>query len=125
MPSVSGHEWEVRDAITNALPAWAQSRARTDKEGNLILEVGPDRDPLMFIAHLDEVGFEITNIATDGTVSLRTRGGLFPSLWEGQPALIDFEQVKLPLTGVFVPRESATAKQPEALTAWFGITVTN
>ncbi|HJU92019.1 MAG TPA: M28 family peptidase [Pyrinomonadaceae bacterium] len=120
VPSVSGHEWEVRDAIKLALPAWAQSRVRTDNEGNLIVEVGPDRDPMMFIAHLDEVGFEITNIATDGTVSLRTRGGLFPSLWEGQPARITFDEVKLPLTGVFVPRESATAKQPEAVTAWFG-----
>ena len=91
-----------------------------DNEGNLIVEVGPDRDPLMFIAHLDEVGFEITNIATDGTVSLRTRGGLFPSLWEGQPALLHFDGAHHPLTGVFVPRESATAKQPEAVTAWFG-----
>jgi putative aminopeptidase FrvX len=120
VPSVSGHEWEVRDEIKKALPAWAQSRARTDNEGNLILEVGPDRDPIMFIAHLDEVGFEITNIATDGIVSMRTRGGLFPSLWEGQPARIDFDQSERPLTGVFVPRENATAKQPEAVTAWFG-----
>lgn len=120
IPSVSGHERQVRDAIENALPAWAQSKARTDNEGNLILEVGPDRDPVMFIAHLDEVGFEITNIATDGTVSLRTRGGLFPSLWEGQPAQINFDESTRPLTGVFVPRESATSKQPEAVTAWFG-----
>ena len=61
IPSVSGHERQVPEAIKNALPAWARSRARTDNEGNLILEVGPDRDPLMFIAHQDEVGFEVTN----------------------------------------------------------------
>lgn len=120
LPSVSGHEREVREAIQNALPGWARSLSRTDSEGNLVVEVGPDRDPVMFIAHLDEVGFEITNIAADGTVSLRTRGGLFPSLWEGQPARIDFDESKPPVLGVFVPRESATAKQPEALTAWFG-----
>ena len=120
VPSVSGHEWEVREAIKRALPAWAQSKTRTDNEGNLILEFGPDRDPMMFIAHLDEVGFEITNIAPDGTVSLRTRGGLFPSLWEGQPAWITFDEPKVPVSGVFVPRESATGKQPEAVTAWFG-----
>src|SRR5215213_445386 len=122
IPSVSGHERAVREAITAALPAWARSLTRTDNEGNLILEVGPDRDPLMFIAHQDEVGFEVTNIATDGTISLRTRGGLFPSLWEGQPALLHFDRAgAAPLRGVFVPRETATAKQPEALTAWFGI----
>jgi putative aminopeptidase FrvX len=117
---VSGHERPVREAIAAALPAWARSRTTTDDEGNLILEVGPDRDPLIFIAHQDEVGFEVTNVAADGVVSLRTRGGLFPSLWEGQPALLHFDDGKPPLRGVFVPRETATAKQPEALTAWFG-----
>jgi putative aminopeptidase FrvX len=121
IPSVSGHERPVRETIAAALPAWARSRTTTDDEGNLILEAGPDRDPLMFIAHLDEVGFEVTNIAADGTVSLRTRGGLFPSLWEGQPALLHFDDSKPPLRGVFVPRATATTKQPEALTAWFGV----
>ncbi len=120
IPAVSGHERRVREAITSALPAWAQTLARTDNEGNLILELGPDRDPVMFIAHQDEVGFEITTIAADGTVSLRTRGGLYPSLWEGQTALLHFDTDKPPLPGVFVPRETATTKQPEALTAWFG-----
>lgn len=120
--SVSGHEQSVREDVLAALPAWAQSQARTDAEGNLIVEVGPDRDPVMFIAHLDEVGFEVSNVAADGVVSLRTRGGLFPSLWEGQPALLHFdERGRIPLPGVFVPRDTATAKQPDALTAWFGV----
>ena len=122
VPSVSGHERPVREAIMAALPAWARSLARTDNEGNLILEVGPSRDPVMFIAHQDEVGFDVTNIAADGTVSLRARGGLFPSLWEGQPALLHFDRAgEAPLPGVFVPRDTATVKQPEALTAWFGM----
>ncbi len=123
--SVSGHEHDVRDAVQSALPSWGRAAAHTDAEGNLIVEAGPDRDPVMFIAHLDEVGFEVSNIAADGTVSLRTRGGLFPSLWEGQPAILHFDP---PLTnnqrrlhGVFVPRDTATTKQPEALTAWFGV----
>jgi putative aminopeptidase FrvX len=122
VPAVSGHERPVREAIIAALPAWARPLTRTDNEGNLILEVGPDRDPLMFIAHQDEVGFEVTNIADDGSVSLRTRGGLFQSLWEGQPALIHFDRAgAAPLRGVFVPRDTAVNKQPEALTAWFGV----
>ena len=121
VPAVSGHERPMREAITAALPAWARSRVTTDSEGNLILEIGPDRDPRMFIAHQDEVGFEVTNIAADGVMSLRARGGMFASLWEGQPALLHFDDGKAPLRGVFVPRETAQAKQPEALTAWFGV----
>jgi len=120
--SVSGHEAPVREKILSALPDWARQKATTDNEGNLIVEVGPDRDPVMFIAHQDEVGFEITNIANDGTVSLRTRGGMFQSLWEGQTALLHFDQPgKEPLRGVFVPRDTATTKQPESTTAWFGV----
>src|SRR5690349_17147317 len=76
----------------------------------------------MSIAHQDEVGFEITNINFDGMVSLRPRGGLYASLWEGQPALLHFDVPgKEPLRGVLYPRESATTKQPESLTAWFGV----
>ena len=121
IPAVSGHEPAVREAILAQLPAWTHSLTRTDNEGNLILEVGPNRDPVMFIAHQDEVGFEVTSIADDGTVALRSRGGLFPSLWEGQPAELHVERpTEFTLKGVFVPRETATTKQPEALTAWFG-----
>ena len=124
--SVSGHEQNVREAVIADLPLWARPLAKTDAEGNLTVEVGPDNDPVMFIAHLDEVGFELTNIAADGTVSLRTRGGLYPSLWEGQPAVLHFDPpykggAPRSLQGVFVPRESASTKQPEALTAWFGV----
>lgn len=127
VPGVSGHEGEIRAAILRALPTWARRLAVTDPEGNLILEIGPENDPVMFIAHQDEVGFEITSINNDGTVSLRNRGGLYPSLWEGQPALIHFDRTgnetgpHRTLSGVFVPRDAATTKQPDALTAWFGV----
>ncbi|HKR11126.1 MAG TPA: M20/M25/M40 family metallo-hydrolase [Pyrinomonadaceae bacterium] len=121
--SVSGHEHKVREAVLAQLPDWARAKAHTDAEGNLIVEAGTDQDPVMFIAHLDEVGFEVTNVADDGMVSLRARGGLFPSLWEGQPALLHFDPPvnKASLPGVFVPRDTAATKQPEAVTAWFGV----
>ena len=127
VPGVSGHETEVRAAILKSLPGWARQRAVTDAEGNLIVEVGPDKDPVMFIAHQDEVGFEISSINPDGTVALRNRGGLYQSLWEGQPALLHFDRTQgesglhRTLSGVFVPRDTTTTKQPEVLTAWFGI----
>jgi len=52
---------------------------------------------------------------------------MFQSLWEGQPALLHFDRASNEVLargsvhGVFVPREIATAKQPEATTAWFGV----
>jgi putative aminopeptidase FrvX len=122
---VSGHETPVREAVRDALPAWARALARVDTAGNLIVAVGPERDTIVFVAHLDEIGFEVTAISADGQVSLRQRGGFFPSLFEGQPALLHLaarpEDTTRFIRGVFVPRRSVTTKQPPALTAWFGV----
>lgn len=133
--AVSGHEQAMRDAVLAELPAWAREKTVVDTAGNLVLALGPDRDTSVVIAHMDEIGFEVTRIARDGTVSLATRGGFFPSLWEGQTALLHVGEPPSvtrvfdacgaasggPLRGVFVPRDSAARKQPAALTAWFGL----
>lgn len=132
---VSGHEAPVRDAVREALPQWARDSVTTDSAGNLVLALGPDRDTIAFVAHMDEIGFEVSHIAHDGTVSLRTRGGFYGSLWEGQTALLHRDEDRIPtrdarscgaaregpLRGVFVPRDSVTRKQPTLLTAWFGM----
>jgi putative aminopeptidase FrvX len=121
--AVSGHEEAMRQAIRAALPSWARARTRADSLGNLVLAVGPERDTVVFVAHLDEVGFEVGRIAPDGQVSLVPRGGFYRSLWEGQPALLHLERDtgRAVLRGVFVPRERAERKQPGELVAWFGL----
>jgi putative aminopeptidase FrvX len=120
---VSGNEGAVREAIRAALPTWAQSRAQIDTAGNLIVALGPERDTVVFMAHMDEIGFAITGIARDGKVSLRRLGGFFPFLWEGQPALLHLERdgAHTMLPGVFVPRDSGNTREPRELTAWFGL----
>jgi putative aminopeptidase FrvX len=120
---VSGHETPVREKILAALPAWAQSRATTDSAGNLLLALGPDRDTVVFVAHMDEVGWDVEAIAPDGTVSLRRRGGFYPSLWEGQTAILHVERNgrESEIRGVFVPRDTVTTRQPRELVAWFGM----
>ena len=120
---VSGHETPVREKILAALPAWAQARTTTDSAGNLILALGPERDTIAFVAHMDEVGFEVASIAADGTVSLRRRGGFFLSAWEGQTAILHVERNgrRSQLRGVFVPRDTAATRQPRELVAWFGV----
>ncbi|HET7564540.1 MAG TPA: M20/M25/M40 family metallo-hydrolase, partial [Gemmatimonadaceae bacterium] len=124
--AVSGHEGPMRVAVLAAMPAWARARARVDTAGSIVLAMGPDRDTVVFVAHLDEVGFEITSIDSDGTVHLRNRGGFFPSLWEGQTAIVHFDSDSLDsraggLHGVFIPRDRPATRQPRELTAWFGM----
>ena len=125
LPGVPGHEWRVRDAVRAALPPWARDRATVDSAGNLVVAAGPDRDSVAFVAHTDEVSFEVERILPDGNVTLTRKGGVVPSAWEGQPAALHFDpdasgQVKESLRGVFPPRDTARVKAPPRLTAWFG-----
>jgi putative aminopeptidase FrvX len=125
LPGVAGHEHPVRAAILAALPGWARQLAAVDSIGNVVLAVGPNRDSVAFIAHMDEVGFEVTNILRDGRVALRTRGGAVVPSWEGTPAYLNFDPAggaaAPPLRGVFVPRDTGRLRAPTGLTAWFGL----
>jgi putative aminopeptidase FrvX len=127
LPGVPQHEWRVRDAVRERLPEWACARATVDSAGNLLVAVGPARDTTVVVAHLDEVAHTVGAIFPDGRVSLVARGGVIPSAWEGQPALLHFDRegdapAPASLAGVFVPRDSAASRPPRgALTAWFGV----
>jgi putative aminopeptidase FrvX len=100
---VSGSEGPVREAIRRLLPTWA--KPEVDTAGNLWLTVGRGDPVVVFVAHMDEVGFSVTEIGEDGTLGVTAVGGIFPSLWEGQPALV--HTARGPIPGVFVPRDSA------------------
>src|SRR5208282_608527 len=73
----SGHEAAVRETVLGLLPAWA--KPETDASGNLILHFGSVQPAttkpaagaapapsLVFVAHLDEIGYEVKSIAEDG-----------------------------------------------------------
>ena len=99
---VSGAEGPVRDAVKRLLPAWAQTE--TDTAGNLSVRVGRGDPVVVFVAHLDEIGFRITGIRDDGSLELESRGGFIHSLFEAKPALVHTDKGDVP--GVFIPRDS-------------------
>jgi putative aminopeptidase FrvX len=104
---VSGQEGPVRELVRSLLPDWV--RPETDSAGNLWAVVG-EGDPLVvFVAHLDEIGFRVTAIRDDGQLVLENRGGFFPSLYEAEPALVHTPAGRVP--GVFTPRDSAVARR--------------
>ncbi len=122
IPSVSGHERLMREAVLARLPAWARAKAQVDSVGNIVVTAGPDRDAMALVAHIDEVGFEVDQILPDGRVTLRTRGGAVLPSWEGVPAYLHFDEAgRESLRGVFVPRDSARVRSPGSLQAWFGM----
>lgn len=127
--AVPGHEGPIRNTIYNALPEWAQKIAQIDEMGNMWVEAGPPGKATVFLAHMDEVGYEIESIDRNGVVNLTRLGGVVETAWESQPALLQLDpfinkdsQADAPsLRGVFNTRSAAEQKQPDAVTAWFGM----
>lgn len=105
---VSGMEGPVRAIVEQQLPRGV--RPVTDSAGNLWLTLGKGEPTVVFIAHLDEIGFQVTGIRENGSLDLIPRGGLFPSLWEAKPALVHTGRATVP--GIFMPRDS-TDSDPE------------
>ncbi|MEO7101812.1 MAG: M20/M25/M40 family metallo-hydrolase, partial [Gemmatimonadaceae bacterium] len=129
LPGVYQFEQPVRDAVRAALPEWARSEVTQDSAGNLLLAMGPDRDTTVFLAHMDEVGYTVHSIDTDGMVTLDAAGGVMRSSWEGQPAQLYLDHASersgvvspSAIDGVFAPRDAAKHKQPDLMRAWFGM----
>ncbi len=97
---VSGAEGPVRDIILGQLPPWAHPEV--DAKGNIWVRVGEGKPTSVFVAHMDETGFEITAIGEDGLLDIRPRGGFLPWLWEATPALVHTPGGSVP--AVFTPR---------------------
>lgn len=86
---VNPHEQRVRAAIQALLPPWAHPSV--DAAGNLLLHWGDaaaNAPRLLFIAHQDEIGFDIASIAPDGKLVLRSRGGGDLNFYLGHPILV-------------------------------------
>jgi putative aminopeptidase FrvX len=118
---VSGHEEHIRTTILKLLPTWATPQV--DEKGNVLVTFGSGGRELVFVAHMDEVGFEITAIREDGTAAVRSRGGMYLSLYEAHPMFVMAGDRHIP--AVMTPRRDYAAAQTahpeiEALSLYFG-----
>lgn len=101
IPAVSGAEVPLREEIRKRLPAWA--KPEVDAKGNLLVTFGQGEEHSLFVAHMDEVGFRVAEVQSDGRLKLEIRGGLLPYVWEAQAAQVHGERGPVP--AVFEPRE--------------------
>ncbi len=93
----SGGESPVREYLISRLTEISDVTWRVDPLGNLIVQKqGKLRVPkkLMITAHMDEVGFLVTYIHTDGTLSFAPVGGVEDSVVIGRQVLVG--DAKLP-----------------------------
>ncbi|MDE2448787.1 MAG: M28 family peptidase [Gammaproteobacteria bacterium] len=89
----SGHEEGVRRAVLAQLPDWARQRTRTDAAGNLVLSMGSSErgrhgPDLVFDAHLDEIGYQVTQIESDGRLQVKNIGGFYGRYYLGHVTLV-------------------------------------
>jgi putative aminopeptidase FrvX len=78
----------------------------------------------VFVAHMDEVGFQVVSIGADGRLLVQPRGGLYTSLWEAQAGLVHAVREAVP--AVFEPRRdwytAAQRTPPGQLKVFIGVT---
>jgi putative aminopeptidase len=89
----SGHEEAVRKVVLNRLPLWAQKKAVTDAAGNLVLHLGEEKKSakspsIVFVAHMDEIGYEVKKIEDDGELLVTVLGGGYTQYYSGHVVLV-------------------------------------
>ena len=87
----SGHEENVRKAVLNRLDPRLQREAETDAAGNLILHLGEHQGKsprIAFVAHMDEIGYEVKKIEDDGRLLVAVLGGGYPEYFLGHVVLV-------------------------------------
>ncbi|MEE8143750.1 MAG: M28 family peptidase, partial [Planctomycetota bacterium] len=105
---VSGHEEPVREVIAEEIARLGKDfGTQIDEQGNLLVTVGEGNRTLLFIAHMDEVGLEVTAIREDGLLETRRRGGFLRHLYRATAVEVTTSRGLLP--GVTLP---GTADEP-------------
>jgi putative aminopeptidase FrvX len=89
----SGHEENVRKVVLNRLDPPAQKKVTTDSAGNLILELGQPQAGLkapkiLFVAHMDEIGYQVRSIEPDGRLLVDVLGGGYTEYFLGHVVLV-------------------------------------
>jgi putative aminopeptidase len=99
----SGHEEAVRKVVLNRLDPRLAKVAQTDEAGNLVLHVGDgkkdEKTPrIAFVAHMDEIGYEVKKIEDDGRLQVEVLGGGYLQYFLGHVVLVHAK--KGPVGGV-------------------------
>jgi len=109
---VSPHEAPVADVVRQWLPPWA--KPVVDEKGNVSVSFGKGGSSLVFVAHMDEVGYEIAAVRDDGTATVRRRGGVMDAIYEARP--VGVHTSRGTIAAVMAPRLNY-AKATEAFPA--------
>ena len=91
---VSGNESLIRDFISNNVKELVDE-IKTDSIGNLIcLKKGKKSNKkILLVAHMDEVGFMVSDICDDGMIKFKNIGGIDTKVLPGKKVYIGKESI--------------------------------
>jgi len=91
--AVSGDEGAVRQIVLEAIKDLVDD-VKVDALGNVLaVKKGTGRERVLVAAHMDEVGFMVSDIDADGLVRFETVGGVDENTLLGKPVLIGAKRV--------------------------------
>ena len=111
IPGVSRQESQAADFVEATLPS--SFKVQRDAQHNVWFTVGSGRPHLLFVAHVDELGWTVESVTAQGRVRLAGSGGLLAQTLPGRAVLI--HTAGGPVAGVIAPRagyDEAAATQP-------------
>jgi putative aminopeptidase len=86
----SGHEEAVRKVVSEFLPHGAKTE--TDASGDLILRLGTaaggSAKKIVFVAHMDEIGYQVHSVEPDGRLLVDVLGGGYTEYFLGHAVLV-------------------------------------
>ena len=92
-PALSGYEHLMAERMKSFLSSYVD-QIETDKLGNLIATIqGQEADAprIMLFAHIDQLGFVVRKIESDGFIRIERLGGVPEKALAGQPVVIQTE----------------------------------
>ena len=95
LDGVPGYEDEVREFIEKEVKAYADEMI-VDAVGNLLVfkkGAKPRKRPLMMVAHMDEVGFLVKDLTSDGMLKLATSGSIDPRVLIGRRMKVGADKI--------------------------------
>lgn len=82
-PSVSGYETTLQKKVIKYMKTYAHHQ-HVHHSGNVINVLNKDNENrILLCGHIDEIGFIITTVTTDGMIKVTKAGGIHPTLYLG------------------------------------------
>lgn len=114
MDGISGHEKSIRKFIKSELEKANAEEILQDKLGSIVGVSKGNGPKIMFVGHMDEVGFMVSNITDNGFIKIIPVGGIKPETYVSQNMNIIIDE-NTKIRGIIGSIPPHLSKEPKAI----------